>query len=56
VNDPTRFCPDDSVTRGEMAAFLVRALDLPPPQSIFLDAAGSVFEPEIGALAVLLPG
>ena len=24
-----RFCPDDPVTRGQMAAFLVRALDLP---------------------------
>ncbi|MDH3249891.1 MAG: S-layer homology domain-containing protein [Acidimicrobiia bacterium] len=51
VNDPTSFCPDDPVTRGEMAAFLVRALDLPSAQSIFFDAAGSVFEPEIGALA-----
>ena len=30
-NPPTddRFCPDSSVTRGQMAAFLVRALDLP---------------------------
>ena len=29
-NPPTnnRFCPDDRVTRGQMAAFLVRALDL----------------------------
>ena len=29
-NPPTndRFCPDDVVTRGQMAAFLVRALDL----------------------------
>ncbi len=25
----TMFCPDDAVTRGEMAAFLARALDLP---------------------------
>ena len=32
--DNTRFCPDDSVTRGQMASFLVRALGLtpiPPP-------------------------
>ncbi len=32
--DPARFCPDDSVTRGEMATFLARALGLvplPPP-------------------------
>ncbi len=51
VGDPTRFCPDEQVTRGEMAAFLVRALDLAPAQSLFTDAAGSVFEAEIGALA-----
>jgi hypothetical protein len=51
TSDATRFCPDDSVTRGEMAAFLVRALDLPPAESVFTDAAGSVFEAEIGALA-----
>ncbi len=49
--DSTRFCPDDPVTRGEMAAFLVRAVDLPPAESSFIDAAGSVFEAEIGALA-----
>ena len=49
--DPTRFCPDGAVTRGQMAAFLVRALDLPPADSSFTDAAGSVFEAEIGALA-----
>ncbi len=51
INDPTRFCPDDPVTRAEMAAFLVRALDLPPAPSTFVDAAGSRFEAEIGALA-----
>jgi hypothetical protein len=37
VND--RFCPDDLVTRGQMAAFLARTLDLlmapPPPETIF---------------------
>ena len=27
----TRFCPEGAVTRGQMAAFLTRALDLPPP-------------------------
>jgi hypothetical protein len=51
VSDPTRFCPDDPVTRGEMAVFLVRALDLPPAQSTFVDAAASPYEPQIGALA-----
>src|SRR5690606_9784835 len=29
--DNTRFCPDDHVTRGQMASFLTRALDLTPP-------------------------
>ncbi len=51
ITDPSRFCPDDPVRRAEMAAFLVRALDLPPADSEFLDAAGSVFEADIGALA-----
>ncbi len=51
LSDPTRFCPDDPVTRGEMAAFLVRALDLPQAGSTFTDAAGSPFESDIGALA-----
>ena len=27
--EPARFCPDRSVTRGQMAVFLVRAFDLP---------------------------
>ncbi|MGF1666049.1 MAG: S-layer homology domain-containing protein [Acidimicrobiia bacterium] len=39
-----RFCPDDPVTRGQMAAFLVRALD-------FTDDNGSVFEADIERLA-----
>ena len=26
--DPLRYCPDQAVTRGQMATFLVRALDL----------------------------
>jgi hypothetical protein len=51
VSDPTRFCPDDPVTRGEMAVFLVRALDLSPAQSTFTDSAASVYESQIGALA-----
>lgn len=29
--EPARFCPDRSVTRGQMAVFLVRAFDLPDP-------------------------
>ena len=47
----TRFCPGDSVTRGAMAAFLVRALDLEPSEESFADTAGHVFEQDIAALA-----
>jgi hypothetical protein len=53
-NPPTndRFCPTSSVTRGQMAAFLVRALDLPASSSVkFTDDNGSPFEPAIQALA-----
>lgn len=53
-NPPTndRFCPDEDVSRGQMAAFLVRALDLPSgPGGTFSDDDGSVFEPHIEALA-----
>lgn len=46
-----QFCPERPITRGQMAAFLVRALDLAPAESTFVDAAGSVHESEIGALA-----
>jgi hypothetical protein len=50
LND--RFCPDDPVTRGQMAAFLVRALGLPSgTPGVFTDVAGSVFELHIEALA-----
>ncbi|MEA2002240.1 MAG: S-layer homology domain-containing protein [Actinomycetota bacterium] len=50
LND--RFCPNDPVTRGQMAAFLVRALDLPSGTTgVFTDVGGSVFELHIEALA-----
>ena len=50
--DGTRFCPTDPVTRGEMAAFLVRALDLPPDAAnTFVDDDGSLFEADIAAVA-----
>ncbi len=48
VND--RFCPDDYVTRGQMAAFLHRALGgvLTPTVSVdFVDDDGSTFENDI---------
>ena len=40
---PTRYCPSDPVTRGQMAAFLDRALDLPDADtpSGFTDTAGT---------------
>jgi len=50
VND--LFCPDDGVTRGQMAAFLVRALGVSGGGGdSFVDDDGSVFESDIEALA-----
>jgi hypothetical protein len=49
---PTRFCPDEVVTRAQMAAFLVRALNLTDRgSSSFSDTTGSVFEADIARLA-----
>jgi plastocyanin len=46
------FCPDDPVTRGQMAAFLNRALSFPPGAGdSFTDDDGSVFEGDIERLA-----
>jgi N-acetylneuraminic acid mutarotase len=48
----TLYCPDDYVTRQQMASFLVRTFDLPPgPAGQFTDTAGSVHENDINALA-----
>ena len=50
--DNDRFCPTDYVTRGQMAAFLVRALGLTDTGSVeFVDDDGSVFEASIVKLA-----
>jgi hypothetical protein len=50
--DVDRFCPEDSVTRGQMAAFLVRALGLEATGTGgFTDTAGSVFAADIDRLA-----
>jgi endoglucanase len=50
VND--QFCPDDPVTRGEMAAFLNRLLGLPAADAHgFVDTEGSVFNDDIARLA-----
>jgi hypothetical protein len=46
------FCPNRAVTRGQMAAFLVRALGLTDPGTVeFVDDDGSVFEDDIEKLA-----
>lgn len=54
-NPPTNdeFCPDSAVTRGQMAAFLVRGLSLPVPAGVdtFIDDNDSVFQEDIEALA-----
>ena len=48
----TMFCPNDTVTRGQMAAFLVRAMGYPPnANDMFADDNGSIFETNINALA-----
>lgn len=48
----TKFCPDDVIDRGQMAALLVRALGLPPSSTNhFTDDNGHLFEREINALA-----
>ncbi|HEX6947395.1 MAG TPA: S8 family serine peptidase [Acidimicrobiia bacterium] len=50
--DNTLFCPDGVVTRGQMAAFIVRALGLPASSTDhFDDDDGHLFEAEINALA-----
>ncbi len=47
-----RYCPSQPVTRGQMAAFLVRALDLPAGDiDSFVDDEGSIFEDDINRLA-----
>jgi uncharacterized protein YkwD len=48
----TNFCPDQRVTRGAMAAFLSRALNLPASNAIdFTDDNGSIFESSIQKIA-----
>jgi hypothetical protein len=47
------FCPEANVTRGQMAAFMVRALGLTDDGggNSFVDDDGSVFEVNIAKLA-----
>ena len=50
--DPLRFCPDRSVTRAQMATFLVRAFSLEAADPAgFTDTEGSAHEADIDALA-----
>jgi len=50
--DTELYCPSDTVTRGQMAAFINRAVDLPDaPGDYFSDDNGSPFEPDINRLA-----
>jgi dipeptidyl aminopeptidase/acylaminoacyl peptidase len=50
--DLERYCPDDAVTRGQMAAFLDRALKPPATSTdFFTDDDGSIYEPAINRLA-----
>jgi hypothetical protein len=49
-----RYCPDDHATRGQLAAFLTRALGLNERlQGAFTDDDGSPFEADIERLAAL---
>ena len=52
ATDPLRYCPQDPVTRAQMASFLVRAFRLSPAASVgFSDTGGSTHEPNVDALA-----
>ena len=48
----SRYCPDDPVTRGQLAAYLSRALDLPAaPSAGFKDIGKSLFAADINRIA-----
>lgn len=50
--DNDNFCPTDNLTRGQMAAFMSRALNLPETTvDFFTDDDTSIFEAEINRLA-----
>lgn len=51
---PETACPDESVTRGQFAALLKRALQIPPAGTDqFVDDDDSVFEADIDAIAAI---
>lgn len=48
----TRYCPTSAVTRGQMASFLARAMDLPPAtKDWFHDDDGKTHEADINKIA-----
>ncbi len=49
--DNTQVCPKETLTRGQMAAMLVRGLSLTGPDAGFVDTTTSVFKRDIDALA-----
>ena len=50
--DPLSYCPDQPVTRAQMATFLVRALNLnPAPSAGFTDTENTTHEANVDALA-----
>lgn len=52
--DNTMFCPDDDITRGEMAAFIRRMLELPSVGAdYFVDDSDSIFAGDIDAVAAV---
>jgi len=52
ATEPLRFCPDGTVSRDQMATFLVRAFDLEAAEPAgFTDTAGNFHETDIDALA-----
>ncbi len=52
TSDPTLYCPNDSVSRGQMATFLARALGLPSTTTdFFTDDNGNVHEDNINRVA-----
>jgi germination protein M len=50
---PELYCPDDPVTRGQMASFILRSVDglVPATRDWFPDDAGSVHEADIDVIA-----
>jgi len=45
------YCPDETVTRGQMAVFLTKAFNLPAGPDAFTDDDGSAYESAINSIA-----